>query len=239
MKISLSELEAFGFGENEAKIYLTLLEHGTQSPYELAESTGLNRSYLYDALNRMVEKGFVSKIKQKNRTSFKAIAPTTIQEAFAIRAAEFGRLVPELESLKRDKEDSSVELHRGADVLKTLIKDQLSLIKEGDVVRIIAADEKEFEKVEPIVLQQLFRQHAERNVKELVLIKENGHRFNQETTIYRELPSELIGNASMFIYADTVAEIVFGNPNYLILIKNKEMAEAKRKLFDHLWSNAE
>ena len=38
---------------------------------------------------------------------------------------------------------------------------------------------------------------------------------------------------------DKVAEIVIGLPNYMTIIRNKEMAASKRKLFEYFWRHAD
>jgi len=231
-------LESFGFQENEAKAYLALLKYGALSPYELAEKTGMNRSYLYDLLNRMMEKGYVSTVKIKNKHNYQATPPRLLQKLFALRAEEFGKLVPQLETIRQPPGETEVELHKGKDAYKTLIKDILSTITDGDTLHLIVPDERAFETLEPIILQQYFRQLRERNVKEYVLTKEGGYTFKQANTTYRQLPETIIGNTSTFIYGKKVAEIILGTPLYLIIIKNPFLAETKRQLFTHLWKQA-
>jgi len=53
-------LEKLGFTLNETKTYLNLLNLGSCLASDLAKKTGLHRRPVYDALNRLIEKGLVS-----------------------------------------------------------------------------------------------------------------------------------------------------------------------------------
>lgn len=229
------DLQEFGLSENEGKTYLTLLEYGALTVYELADKTGLNRSYLYDLLNRMAEKGYISTITQKKTTAHQAIAPRQLHELFLLRAAEFARMIPTLETMPRVKEDTTTELYKGKDVFRSLLKDMLATASQKGSILIISADENEFEKIEPIIIQQYFRKLKEKKIRERVLIKKGDVKFKTGITTYRELDQDLIGNTSIFVYEDKVAEIVLGNPHYMTITKNVEMAKTKKKLFEFLW----
>jgi len=58
----MSDLRKIGLSETEAKLYLTLLRIGASTVQKLIEETGLYKSNTYDALERMCEKGIISKI---------------------------------------------------------------------------------------------------------------------------------------------------------------------------------
>lgn len=47
----------FGLTRQEASIYVTLLNHGEMTGYEVAKDTGISRSNVYAALSALVEKG--------------------------------------------------------------------------------------------------------------------------------------------------------------------------------------
>jgi sugar-specific transcriptional regulator TrmB len=233
-----SEFEAFGFSENETRIYLALLRLGALHPTELAQKTGLNRSYLYDLLNRMQEKGYLSTVKTRDKLCYQAVAPRQLYELVRLRIETFATIIGQLEKLPGEKEDTSLEMHRGKGVFRTLTRDLFNSIRDGGEVLIISADEHAFEEHDPTGLAQYYRSLIERKGSERILIKRGGSRLTQPTTAYRELPPEIIGNSSLFIYVDTVAEILLGTPNYMTITRNKEMADAKRKLFEHLWKSA-
>ncbi|MBQ3164119.1 MAG: TrmB family transcriptional regulator [Lachnospiraceae bacterium] len=52
-------LEGLGFSTLECKIYLSLLDYGAMSPYQIAKKVDISRSSIYNALEHMVNKGMV------------------------------------------------------------------------------------------------------------------------------------------------------------------------------------
>jgi len=58
-------LEEIGLSPNEAKIYETLLSSGEVGVSDISLKANVHRRNVYDALNRLVEKGLVYRILQK------------------------------------------------------------------------------------------------------------------------------------------------------------------------------
>lgn len=64
MENLLNSLQGLGFSALECKIYLTLLDHGTMSPYQIAKKIDISRSSIYNALEHMAEKGMVEVVPE-------------------------------------------------------------------------------------------------------------------------------------------------------------------------------
>jgi sugar-specific transcriptional regulator TrmB len=60
-------LEEAGLTPIEVRIYLVLLEKGSIRAGEITRHTGIHRRNVYDAIERLVQKGLVSYIKTNNR----------------------------------------------------------------------------------------------------------------------------------------------------------------------------
>ena len=57
-------LKEFGLTETEEKVYLSLLKQGTSLASDIIKKTQLHRTTIYDVLERLISKGFVSYIIQ-------------------------------------------------------------------------------------------------------------------------------------------------------------------------------
>ncbi len=53
----INNLCSFGLTHQEAQIYVSLLNHGEMSGYEVAKDTGISRSNVYASINSLVDKG--------------------------------------------------------------------------------------------------------------------------------------------------------------------------------------
>ncbi len=73
-------LKELGLTHNEVEVYLTLLRSGSISVNRIAEKSGLHRQAVYDALDRLLEKGFVNYVIKNTKKHFAGINPEKIVE---------------------------------------------------------------------------------------------------------------------------------------------------------------
>ena len=66
-------LKNLGLTNNEVEVYLTLLNKGELSVNEIGMKSGLHRQVCYDALDRLLEKGFVSYILKDGKKFREAV----------------------------------------------------------------------------------------------------------------------------------------------------------------------
>lgn len=236
-------LRSLGLTENEVKIYLILLQTGTISPSKIAEKTGFSRSYVYDALERLLEKEMVSCILKNNKKQYSATSPKRLLELEKQRFEKLVSIIPHLEDLQGSiKEDIKVELHRGTYVYKILLNDILTDLRKGGEVFIFGINDEFLIKSNQYYLthlKQYYNRLKKLNIKEKCIVKKNAKVFkNWKTTKYRFLAEKVIGNTAFEVYGNKVAIFLWGTPNHLILIENKEVANSYRNQFEILWKAA-
>jgi len=238
-----AELKEFGLTDNEVKIYLTLLRLGTSNPAEIAEKTGFSRSYVYDALERLLEKEMVASVLKNNKKHYIATNPKRLEELSKQRLEKIQKIVPKLEGLQNiSKEEIKVELHKGTYVYKTLLKDILSTLKRNSEVLIFGIDDGALTRLDKYYLthlKQYFARLQKMKIKERVIVKKKSKILKEaKTTTYRFLSDEIIGNTAFEVYGNKVAIFLWGTPNHLILIDDKEVANSYRNQFEILWQNS-
>ena len=64
-------LQKLGIAGNEAKIYLILLRSGVSSAGDITKKSGIHRSNVYDALERLKEKGLINFVMKKTGFPYK------------------------------------------------------------------------------------------------------------------------------------------------------------------------
>jgi hypothetical protein len=70
----LEELQGLGFSEYEAKAYVTLLEGGAQTGYQVAKASGIPRPNIYPVLARLRQRGAVNQTEAKGAARYSALA---------------------------------------------------------------------------------------------------------------------------------------------------------------------
>ena len=71
-------LEDIGLTKTESKIYLTILEQGSALAGTISQKSGIHRRSVYDAIERLIEKGLVSFITKNNRKWFESVDPNRL-----------------------------------------------------------------------------------------------------------------------------------------------------------------
>lgn len=78
----ISSLRQLGLSLNESKAYLCLLKKSEITGYELSKNAGVPPSKIYDSLNKLLAKGFVSMIKSDQPPKYVAGDPAKIITRF-------------------------------------------------------------------------------------------------------------------------------------------------------------
>ena len=234
-----AELKELGLTDNEIRVYLVLLEHGVLNPTKLAEKTGLHRSYIYDTLERLLDRGIINTVLVDNKKHYQPVDPKALREIFELKLRQLDTILPQLSGLfKSTKEETRIELHRGKRVYRTLIKDLVASIKKNDIVYLLGVDENILETVEPIYLKQYFNIIQDKNVKEKIIIARGGKKLDEEHLEYREIDPKFLDETTVVIYQSKVFIFIWGTPYHLITIESPKVANTYRKQFELMWNIA-
>lgn len=225
----------------ESDVYLALLHNGQMSAYDLAEKAGLYRQVTYDSLKRLMEKGFVSSVVEGKAKLFKAINPELILELLNERTEQYKHILPNLIKInEKSKQPLIVETYKGKNVIRIALRDIINNLKSnGGEVLCTAVDESLPFSKEKLVCEQYERDMIHYKIKERVIIKESSKGlFQKGTSIYKKIPERYFNPNPVQIYGNNVQTIIWGNPDYLIIIRNKDAANSYQKQFELMWKIA-
>ncbi|MBI3032197.1 hypothetical protein HYY69_01875 [Candidatus Woesearchaeota archaeon] len=238
-------LEEIGLAGNEAKVYLALLEKGPNLAGEITKISGVNRTNVYDALEKLTQKGLVSYINTANRKCFQAAEPKRFmlyledkQKQLEHKKQLFSKVLPELQARKKlSKQGQEATLYKGKKGLQSITEDVLNTKKE---LLVFGAEGK---------LVEVFKHYAEqwhiRRAKLNIIIKII---FNEtvkkkkagspwKKCIMRFTKQEATP-ATTWVYGDKVAIIVWSEQPIATLLQSKEIADSYKEFFKVLWKNA-
>jgi sugar-specific transcriptional regulator TrmB len=230
-----------GMTRNEIEIYLTLLNSGELSVYEIGSKAGLHRQVCYDALDRLLEKGFVSYAKKQGKKYFRPLYPDKILDFLEERKDQVKAILPKLQVMYNlEKEETDVEVIKGKNVLRTIYTDIFrTLNKSKENLYIMGVEETKFLESDRVAIKQHILRIKKNGLKEKLLARESAKQFFSGTqSEYRLIPDNLFNPNPTHIYGDKIAIIIWGTPTYGIIIKNKQVADANRKYFQMLWKIA-
>lgn len=238
-----NNLEIFGFSEKESHVYVTLLELGAAPMSRIVKKSGLKRTTLYDILETLKKRGFVSVTKQHGRAVYLPEDPRAIGEKISEQQVVFNKILPELLSITNTfQKKPKIRYYEGQDGLKEIYKDCL----EHENQEVLAWTPEELELFDQSFLQNIFtpkrlksrmwmrviapdypymRKHQARDTAELrkTFIVEDGE-FNLDVEIM------LYGNSSVGIvsFADQMG----------IIVESKAIFQTLKSIFELQWASA-
>src|SRR3989344_1521777 len=127
--MDLTGLKELGWSEGEVRVYAAVLESGIGSLNKIQEKTGIERRNIYDILNKLIEKGFVSYTLEKGKRTYQCVHPGKIREEIRQKETALKRLaekIPEVEGLfAANKPVIRAEVYRGNEGIKALLEEIL------------------------------------------------------------------------------------------------------------------
>lgn len=234
-----------GLTEIESKVYLTLLKTGSALAGEITERSGIHRRNVYDAIERLTQKGLVSSVVINNRRRFSPADSKRFLEIIEEKKRELDdkkklleEALPKLDAIKSDTAKHDVTFFRGAEGIKTVYDDVLRTGKDY----IGYGHGEHVEKI----LKFYFKHYIERRKKlkikpRLIYTEKERNKSYVKTALaeIRYLPNEYSSYAALRIYGDKVALFLFSEDEPLaILIKSKKIADGYRKYFEFIWDSA-
>ncbi len=238
--MNLKLLEEFGLTKNEVEIFISILKKGQLSATQIAKETGLNRPYIYYAIERLLEKGYITQINNAGKKQFKTLPIKQIIASEEEKLSSFKDLAKELSLLEQTSTDAvSVDVLKGKYAMKIMFKRFMAEIKAKEEVQSIGFDEERQETIEELYLKKIFTVMKEKKIKERCIIAKGKRKLDYaKTTKYKEIDPFLIGNTARMMYQDTVVEVIYDVPIYVVIIKNRAYAQTAKKQFELFWKMA-
>lgn len=233
-------LKEYGLSSKESEVYLALLPLGSITLQELAKRIDLPRTTIYNTLNYLSNKGIVSFIVKKNIKHYEATDPEKLIDKLKEKEALIKDILPNLKILKKTAiEGSSVEIYQGTKGISTILYDVFSK-KQPTYYFGSYKLSKELLKHQPEHVRLI---RLERKIPaNIVMDKYDEETFHRSD--YKKLTDIRYNNSlkdfpcMIFIYGNKVALYTLKEDIVGIIIKNKQVAESMKLIFDVYWTSA-
>ncbi|MGB9748699.1 MAG: TrmB family transcriptional regulator [Candidatus Woesearchaeota archaeon] len=236
-----SVLEELGFSKNEIKVYISLLETGSATAGKIADKSKVHRTNVYEALNRLIEKGVVSYIIKNKIKYFEANDPISLMQVMKEREEKLNQIIPELSLKKKFSEKRDVaHLMEGIQGVKAVTEDILRCVENNGFVLTFGCP-KDISKRMKNFIDYYHKRRISKRITQIHIYNENA----KERIAYLNklpytkadyLPKEYNSPATTTIYDNKVSFWIWDEVPLVILIESKKMADAYRKYFWLLWS---
>jgi sugar-specific transcriptional regulator TrmB len=243
-----SQIEKIGLKEKEAKIYIALLREGSQLANYIAKKTNILRSSIYDYLDILLDKGFITYTIISGKKYFQAVDPQKILDNFEEQKKReeevLKQIVPELTKLKATAEKKAkVEVFEGKEGMKSAFS---YILKEYPKEICVYGSSGVSYKLLPFFMEHWHRQRIKQEIPIRIIYnqtKETKERIEKGPSMklmqIRFSPIKNFSLTGTMIYNDKVL-ITMWNPEspLAISIESKEICKDYKSNFEILWKVA-
>ncbi len=239
VKVMKNILHDIGLTDVEAKVYLALLKNGSSLAGKISRDTGVHRRTVYDAIERLIEKGLVSYIRTNNRKYFEAVHPRRLLEILKERETDVVDMLPELEAqFKFVKEKKETVFFRGKKAMQTIFNEQMA---HSGVVY-YSGGSKVLGEIAKSYLKKYDSTRKEKKIKMFIITDSAGREIKELNNLYscktKFLKKWNENKTVMGVYGDNVVIVNWDEDPIAIVIKEKEIAKGFLNYFDILWNVA-
>ena len=233
-------LEA-GLTTNEAKIYVVLVNNADISASEITKQTGIHRRNVYDALNRLLEKGLANETLMHKNKKFNAIDPRRLLKLLDEQRSKVEAIMPTLlDQFSHVEKRHSVKMYKGIEGIKASFNESLDLLKNGETIHIIGGinmrkvlgegfmDDHHKERQKKNIGTNILFNHAYRKRPQSLFKNKKYH--------HRILPKDYYLPVQTVIYGnDVVCQILIHKEPFVIQVIDKAFADNFKRYFKMLW----
>ena len=239
-------LEEVGLAGNEVKVYLALLDLGSALAGEITKKSGVNRTNVYDALDKLIKKGLGSYVIKANRKYFEAASPERIIKYLDEREEEIKRkrelvnsVLTNLETRRKlSKEPQEATIYSGREGLKSVAEEVLKTKKE----MLAFGAEGKFVKLFTHYAEQWHMRRGKLKIPVKIIYNEKIRKTKSKAKfpiLQMKFNSTIHDTPSTtWIFWDKVAIIVWSEQPVVTLIRSKEVAKSYKQFFDILWKDS-
>ncbi|HIH23923.1 TPA: hypothetical protein HA251_02715 [Candidatus Woesearchaeota archaeon] len=227
-------LHHFQFTNGEAMVYSALILHGPSSAAQLSAQTSMHRTNIYDIVEGLHAKGFVSQHTQKGVTIYAGTDPNEFLERCMAHQHRVENLIPRLRTLRKGPDDEfSVELHHGIEGLHLMLQQMAA--SHGPVIGLDVTPSLILR--HPMLWQACTDKRELRSAEDRLIVDEVSPPLGGSWRVVRTAHTRK-NDCAIFCFGTTVCHYIHGDEPAVIMVANKDIAETFRKEFAIIWDLA-
>ncbi|MDP7324472.1 MAG: helix-turn-helix domain-containing protein [Candidatus Woesearchaeota archaeon] len=238
----VEDLQELGLKENEAKIYLALLEIGASTTGPIIKKSGLYRVMVYDTLEKLMKLGLVNYSLSKNRKVFEAEQPQQVMELIKNKQMLAEKVVANLNNIPTPQHhDQGAFIFEGWRGIKAAQEHYFKEMKpsaQGEYLMVGAS--RGLHKKLDAFFNYFHERRSKMKIPAKLLFNENNKRFGNLKKKFKPIqvkymPKKILTPSWISMYGDMVLIGVAEENPTAFFIKNKAVAESYKQYFYSMW----
>ena len=241
----ITQLQRLGLSENEAKVYMAMLELGSATVLEISAKAGVNRPTTYVQIESLKRMGLASTQTKGKKQLFIAESPEQLKSMIdrqkielEQKKEEFQKLLPELTNLFNlsdskpqvrffEGKEGLLKMH--SELLRTDVREVVSFSSTDSVMKVFPNYPKTLSLKR---VQRGIRSRLIYTCKEPVMQRRDEEMLRE--TKYLP-PDKFPFKSDIAVYGDNIGISALEGKVVGVIITHKELANSFRALFNLLW----
>jgi sugar-specific transcriptional regulator TrmB len=237
------KIQDLGLSKKESEIYFNLLKYGCLSAKEISKKVNILRSSIYDYLETLIEKGFISYTFKDNVKHYQAINPNKLHDNFLEKKEKeeeaLKEIIKGLNKINKDQTKSNIEILEGREGLKSAM---FNILKQEITEIFITGSSKTLSENFPLLVEKWNNLRISRKIKlkmiyNNVLSKQDVKKRKMLFTTIKYIDQKEISFSNTIIYKNNILVIIIDKENPIsIHIENENVYNTYKNNFNQLWN---
>lgn len=243
-KETIKSLISYGLTENEAKIYIALLQKLEASVFNIAKHTSIPRATVYITLEKMKSMNLVSSLKKNNVLYYTPENPNRLKMLLDEKQKVLTEILPILSSITdTDKEKPGVRMYTGEEGIKIALEDILETMERKHTYILLAASRSEIMKKFPKYFPVWVKRREALRIRTKLLLPES----ERSTAVFKKnelrdtryIDDQFSFISTIEIYGNKIALFSLKDDEvYSIIIESGPIVKTFTQFFDLVWEKA-
>lgn len=236
----ISKLESLHLNQNEAKVYLALLEIGQTSAGNIIKKVTLHRSVVYEALDKLINKKLVFKLTRNNISYFQATNPDRLIQNIESEREIAKDLVSQFKKMA-DANLPEIVIYEGIESYRRFWLDCYKNLPVGSIDYVSGSIANRWKEIMGDDIKKVIKIIIKRKIKwQMIVFDKNdiGSELlenHPELCDYRVIESPFTKEGNYNIFNDDTLILHSITEPTIIEIKNKSLVKVFKHNFDILW----
>jgi predicted transcriptional regulator len=237
---------AWGLKDNEARVMTACLRNGNGLyVHEIVTQTRLKRSTVDLILQRLIELGFVIRLRTGQRYQYFPEKPETLLVKQQRQVDLFENLLPLLQAMQMDENQPDVRVYKGVESVSNHYRDVLSILKKlPPAQRVVNSIESGLDvlRIRPDLEQFFIRERVRHGIQINIICPEAAGEMEPYQTVrekFRECryfrDTMKLFSMAMYLYHDRVSLISLRNPVQAVTIRHPVVRQSMETIWNLLW----
>jgi len=247
--MELPELKELNLTPGQIKVYQAILELGTAGIHSIQEKTGLERRAIYDILNKVIEKGYITYVDEKKSRKYQCTSPRNLKEAIEEKQKTLETLHNKLPKINEifdfSKPEIRAEVYRGNEAMKALLNEALKYdatywIGGNSGVETCSEEMRLFFKrwTKKRVEMKKFMYDLVDAGTHLEDFKPNDiEKHKKHLYKYCTLPKNLQSPMVMIMFGNKVAQVLWSKQSFAFVLDSEELNKSFMNYFNYFWKD--